>query len=70
MKHISYQADDIPALPSVMERRRTPDRRVEWRGGRRDDDWRERPSGAWPMAAARHERETRIARLLSVLHLW
>jgi hypothetical protein len=37
---------DIP--PEIRcERRRAPDRRVVWRGGRRDADWLDRPSGAW-----------------------
>jgi hypothetical protein len=36
--------EDIP--PLVIERRHQTDRRVIWRGGRRDSDWLERPPGA------------------------
>lgn len=70
MKHISCQTDDVPVMPIVMDRRRTPDRRVEWRGGRRDDDWLHRPEGIWPEAVARHERSQRWGRVFSALHLW
>ena len=69
MKHIRYQADDIPAAPFVMDRRRNPDRRAVWRGGRRDSDWRERPLDAWTRVQSE-----RLApgwkRVLASLHLW
>jgi hypothetical protein len=35
----------------AVERRRQPDRRTTWRGGRRDTDWMNRPPGAWDRAA-------------------
>lgn len=68
MKHIRLAADDIPAAPFLMDRRRTPSRRVVWRGGRRDSDWRDRPAGAW----ARMETgpEPAWKKVLGSLHLW
>jgi hypothetical protein len=33
-------------LHLVVDRRRTPDRRAFWRGGRRDTDWLNRPLSA------------------------
>jgi len=40
---------DLRDLPPVVivERRLTPDRRMTWRGGRRNTDWTNRPLGAW-----------------------
>ncbi|HSC27967.1 MAG TPA: hypothetical protein VLD67_11875 [Vicinamibacterales bacterium] len=70
MKHIIVQADDIPYLPSVMDRRKGPDRRTAWRGGRRDSDWLNRPPGAWAQIATRRRPPTRLARVMSVLNLW
>jgi hypothetical protein len=46
MKLYSDFYSDVPPVISL-ERRRQPDRRTEWRGGRRDSDWRNRPAGAW-----------------------
>ena len=39
---------DIAVVPPVVlyDRRRSPDRRSTWRGGRRDSDWIHRPPGA------------------------
>ena len=37
---------DEPPPIVMMERRRTPDRRTRWRGGRRDRDWLNRPPHA------------------------
>ena len=54
MTHITHSFDsecDAPLIVSV-ERRRQPDRRTVWRGGRRDTDWINRPPGAWERAAA------------------
>jgi hypothetical protein len=42
---------DVPPLV-VVERRHQPDRRMLWRGGRRDGDWINRPAGAWKRVAA------------------
>jgi hypothetical protein len=44
--------DDVPVV--LFDRRRAPDRRRAWRGGRRDSDWLNRPPGA----LARLERNT------------
>jgi hypothetical protein len=40
--------DDNTVVPPVVlyDRRKTPDRRSTWRGGRRDSDWIHRPPGA------------------------
>jgi len=42
---------DLQDLPPVItvERRRLPDRRTFWRGGRRNTDWTNRPLGAWAL---------------------
>jgi hypothetical protein len=39
---------EIPLVPPVVlyDRRKSPDRRESWRGGRRDSDWINRPPGA------------------------
>jgi hypothetical protein len=39
---------DITVVPPVVlyDRRKSPDRRASWRGGRRDSDWIDRPPGA------------------------
>ena len=69
MKHICFDTHDIPAAPFLMDRRRAPDRRVEWRGGRRDSDWHTRPPGAW--ARLYDERgASGWKRVLASLHLW
>ena len=39
-------SSDVPPVVLV-ERRRTPNRRALWRGGRRNSDWVNRPAGAW-----------------------
>jgi hypothetical protein len=69
VKHIRLQTDDIPAAPFLMDRRRTPERRTIWRGGRRDSDWRNRPLGAWNRV---HDAESESSwkRVLASLHLW
>jgi hypothetical protein len=70
MRHIVLQADDLPVPPPLFDRRKTPDRRAVWRGGRRDSDWTSRPLGA----LTRIERDAiwraRWRRALSTLHLW
>ena len=43
-QHIVGSMDDIPVFG--LERRKRPDRREVWRGGRRDSDWLNRPPGA------------------------
>jgi len=43
--HNTIELSDVPAFVFV-DRRRTPDRRTVWRGGRRDSDWTiNRPQG-------------------------
>lgn len=70
MRHIVSDLNDIPALPPVMDRRKTPDRRKVWRGGRRASDWENRPVGALDrLELARRQGAWRRA-LFSVLHLW
>ena len=69
MKHISLHVQDIPAAPYLMDRRRSPDRRVEWRGGRRDGDWHTRPPGAWARVHGAHA-SSGLKRVLASLHLW
>lgn len=70
MRHISSETNDVPPAPPLLDRRRTPDRRKVWRGGRRDSDWVNRP----PDALARFQREQTLRTLwrkaLSTLHLW
>jgi hypothetical protein len=43
---------DLPVVV-VVDRRRQPDRRSWWRGGRRNADWMSRPIGAWRHLEAR-----------------
>ena len=43
--------DTCPVV--AVERRRAPDRRTRWRGGRRDRDWLNRPLGALARLARR-----------------
>jgi hypothetical protein len=69
MKHIVGDMTDVPPPVPVYDRRRTPDRRKVWRGGRRDSDWLNRPIGG----LNRLEREAKVStwrRVLSTLHIW
>ena len=53
-------APDYEALPLVaVDRRRCPDRRMAWRGGRRDADWINRPPGV--LARAERSQRRRVA---------
>jgi hypothetical protein len=55
----------------VVDRRRTPDRRTVWRGGRRDSDWISRPPGAWARITAPPDPpRRRWQAVLSTLNLW
>jgi hypothetical protein len=70
MRHIIADASDVPLAPPIVERRRTPDRRTEWRGGRRDSDWVDRPLDGLARIEARHT-PSAIRRVVStLLHLW
>ena len=69
MKHIINDLGDVPPPIPALDRRKTPDRRLVWRGGRRDSDWLNRPLGALDRLGAERSR-SRLSRALSVLHLW
>jgi len=69
MKHLVSDAIDVPPPAPAYDRRRTPDRRKVWRGGRRDSDWTNRP----PVSLTQLERQlrmTRWRRAFASLHLW
>jgi hypothetical protein len=70
VKHISLQADDVPVAPFLMDRRRTPDRRSMWRGGRRDSDWHHRPPGAWDRILEKADPPARWRQVLASLNVW
>lgn len=70
MTPITSDVDDIPMAPPPLERRRTPDRRQVWRGGRRDNDWLERPPGALARLEKSQRRHTRWLKALATIHLW
>jgi hypothetical protein len=44
MREPTLLSADVPQF--VVDRRRTPNRRASWRGGRRDSDWINRPPNA------------------------
>jgi hypothetical protein len=70
MRHIIADVSDVPAPFPVVDRRRTPDRRKVWRGGRRDSDWVNRPLSAWGAFETRRQKPGLLRRAVSVLHLW
>ena len=71
MRHIVAEDADVPPAPVVFDRRRTPDRRTVWRGGRRASDWINRPPGAWEKFETRQQRQSLWRRaVFTVLHLW
>ena len=72
MRHIVVDVPDLPPAPLVRDRRCTPDRRTEWRGGRRDNDWVNRPLGGLSNLETRQRRAASPFRrvVFSVLHLW
>lgn len=47
----------------VVDRRRIPDRRATWRGGRRDSDWEHRPADAPVWTSDAPPRHAWMARL-------
>jgi len=69
VKHTTFETDDLPIAPLLVDRRRNPDRRTIWRGGRRDADWTNRPPGAWERLASEAGPTVRVRRALSSLHL-
>ena len=54
----------------LVERRRTPDRRTVWRGGRRDSDWINRPPDARLSLIEAPSSPRRWTSMLLTLHLW
>lgn len=80
MKHIVHETTDVPPPAPARDRRRAPDRRRVWRGGRRDSDWLDRPIGGLnrferqvEKAERQAERQAKLSgwrRVLSTLHLW
>jgi hypothetical protein len=71
MKHIVSDVVDVPLAPPLVDRRKTPDRRTVWRGGRRDSDWTNRPPGAWTEIKAAENRMGALRRAVHfVTHLW
>jgi hypothetical protein len=70
VKHIILTTDDMPAVAPCVDRRRTPDRRDTWRGGRRNDDWLNRPPDAWVRVLTGARQPARWRQLLSSLNLW
>ena len=70
MKHLIGDAGDVPPPVPALERRRSPDRRTTWRGGRRDSDWQDRPLGALDRLEAAARRNRLLHRALTSLHIW
>lgn len=56
--------EDLPVV--VRDRRRLPDRRAGWRGGRRDTDWTARPPGTLDRFNPPSPRRTGVWRWLSL----
>ncbi len=69
MRLIIGDMTDVPAPVPLVDRRRNPDRRSVWRGGRRNSDWVNRPPHAW-RALERQNKTGLLKRAVSVLHLW
>lgn len=63
------ETNDVPPATFEFDRRKTPDRRRTWRGGRRDTDWINRPPGALERFEASQLRD-RWRKAFAVLHLW
>jgi hypothetical protein len=72
MRHIIAEVSDVPDATPAADRRRTPDRRTAWRGGRRDSDWINRPPGA--LARLEGSRKVGVLRrtivaIFTILHI-
>jgi hypothetical protein len=67
VKHITRDLNDVPAGLPMTDRRRTPDQRREWRGGRRDSDWVGRPPAAWSRYTGKPAAWRQV---LSTLHIF
>jgi hypothetical protein len=72
MRHIISNIPDVPVAPPLVDRRRGPaDRRKEWRGGRRDSDWINRPPDGLAKLEAAERHPNALRRLVSSLvHMW
>jgi hypothetical protein len=70
MKHIVSDLGDVPPPLPGLDRRRVPDRRRAWRGGRRDTDWKNRPLGALDRLDDAKAKVRLLRKALSALHLW
>jgi len=70
VKHISLDVDDVPVIAPLLDRRRTPDRRATWRGGRRDSDWTARPLDGLSRYATEASDAPRWRQMLSSLHIF
>jgi hypothetical protein len=71
MRHVVADISDLPDGPQLVDRRRTPDRRTVWRGGRRDSDWVNRPPGVLTELEAKGRTLAAFRKAVSsVLHLW
>lgn len=57
-------------VPHLADRRKNPDRRQVWRGGRRDSDWLNRPPDARFPRPDAAPIGMRWQALMSILHLW
>lgn len=60
---MEIRPDHIEPRLGVADRRRIPDRRAVWRGGRRDSDWEHRPVDAPVWTMERPARHAWLARL-------
>jgi hypothetical protein len=69
-RHVVSDGLDVPAARPLVDRRRIPDRRAAWRGGRRDSDWVNRPQGT--LAQFNRPSPARTLRRVAyyVMHLW
>lgn len=70
MKHIVSDMGEVPPPAPEMDRRRVPDRRKAWRGGRRDSDWQNRPLGALDRLDDAKAKVKLLRRALAALHIW
>jgi hypothetical protein len=70
MKHIISDIGDVPPPVPMLDRRRLPDRRSQWRGGRRDSDWQSRPAGALALLTATERETSLLRRMLAAINLW
>jgi hypothetical protein len=63
MQNTEILTESIPWF--AVDRRRAPDRREQWRGGRRDTDWTlNRPAGVLDQRAARTDWIATLRRLV------